>query len=122
MSRNKFVEYEKTTIIGSNAKGLRASAKARRLNQDIDHELEKQRKQWVFIPPSNVTLVLHQDTGAFPAGGVVLSVPQEVGRVILHKRLGRIIEHEVNIDAVIDGELEEAVEAMGLNESAQVAA
>jgi signal recognition particle subunit SEC65 len=34
--------------------------------------------------------------------------------MILHKRLGRIIEREVSVDAVVTGELEEAVEVMGL--------
>ena len=113
MSRNKFVEYEKTTIIGSNAKGIRASAKARRLNQDIDHELEKLRKKWVFIPPANMTVTLFRDSGLL-LSGLILSVPADVGRMILHKRLGRIIEHDVTIDAVIDGDIEGAIEAMGL--------
>ena len=122
LSRNKFVEYEKPTIIGSNAKGLRASAKARRQNQAIDHELEKQRKKWVFIPPSNLVVILHKDIGVLP-GGVALSFGHEAGRSILHRRLGRIVERDdVNIDAVIDGSFEDVIEAMSLNASSEVAA
>jgi hypothetical protein len=98
LSRNAWVAYERTTIIGSNAKGIQASAKARKKNQDIDRMLEEQREEWVLIPPSNMTVTLHKDAGAIPSG-LVLSVPHEIGRVILHKRMGRIIEHEVTVDA-----------------------
>jgi len=87
--------------------------KARKWNLAIDNELGKRRREWTFVPPSNMTIILHQDAGGVPSG-LMLSVPHEVGRMILHKRLGRIIEHDVTIDAVLTGELEEASAVMGL--------
>lgn len=114
MSRNKFVEYERGEIIGSTSIDKRDSEKARKWNKAIDSKLQKQRNEWQLIPPSNMTIILHKDAGAVPAG-LVLSMPHEIGRVILHKRLGKILQHDVNIDAVIDGGLEEACIAMGLS-------
>ena len=111
MSRNSFVEYERSEIIGRTSIDKRASEKARRWNHSIDTALGKRRKEWTFIPPSNMTVTLHEDVGAI-SSGLVLSVPHEIGRVILHKRLGAIIEHDVTIDAVIDGDIEGAIEAM----------
>ena len=105
MSRNKFVEYERSEIIGRTSIDKRDAEKARKWNRRIDDELGKRRKEWTFVPPSNMTIAL-QD--------VLLSVPHDIGRMILHKRLGRIIEREVSVDAVVTGELEEAVEVMGL--------
>jgi hypothetical protein len=105
LSRNTYVEYERSEIIGTTSIDKKDSERARKWNQAIDSELGKLRKEWVFVPPSNMTITFH---------GLVLSVPHEVGRVILHRRLGKIIEHEVIVDAVIEGHLEEAVEAMGL--------
>jgi hypothetical protein len=89
------------------------AARLKKQARKFDSELEKQRKKWVFIPPSNMTIMLHQNAGAVPAG-LVLSVPHEVGRLLLHKRLGRIIEHDVTVDAVIDGGIERAVEVMNI--------
>jgi hypothetical protein len=56
---------------------------------------------------------------------LVLSVAHEVGRMILHRRLGRIIERELSIDAVMEGGIEDAFEAMKLataNEAGEIAA
>ena len=122
--RNRFVEYERAEIIGRTSIDKRDAEKARRWNQEIDAVLEKRRKEWAFIPPSNMSITLFEDAGAI-SSGLVLSVPHDVGRMILHKRLGRIIEREVSADAVVTGELEEAVEVMGLgaaNEGLEVGA
>jgi len=122
--RNAFVEYERSEIIGTTSIDKHDAETARRWNRTIDSKLERQRKEWSFVPPSNMTVVLHQDAGAIP-GGLVLSVPHEVGRVILHKRLGRIIERDVIVDAVIDGSIEDAIEAMNsasVNEPREIVA
>ena len=111
MSRNAYVAYQGTEIIGRITVDDKASRAAKRHNQAIDHQLEQRREEWVLIPPSNMTIILHQDAGAIPAG-LVLSVPHEIGRLLLRKRLSRIIEHEVTVDAVIDGDFEGAIEAM----------
>jgi len=112
LSRNRYVEYERAEIIGRTSIDKRDAEKARRWNQAIDTTLERRRKEWAFIPPSNMSITLFEDAGAIPSG-LVLSVPHEVGRVMLHRRLGRIIERDVIIDAVIDAGLEDACEAMG---------
>jgi len=112
VSRNKFVEYERSEIIGRTSIDKRDAEKARKWNRAIDTALEKRRKEWAFIPPSNMSITLFEDAGAIPSG-LVLSVPHEVGPVMLHRRLGRIIERDVTIDAVIDGGIEDAIAAMG---------
>jgi hypothetical protein len=113
LSRNEFVAYQDSEIIGRTTIDDKASRAAKRRNQGIDNRLTEERKEWILVPPSNMTLTLHENAGAIPAG-LVLSMPHEVGRAVLHKRLGRIIEHDVTLDAVIDGEFESAVEAMNL--------
>jgi len=61
-----------------------------------------------------MTVTLHKDTGAFPAG-LTLSVTHEAGRMLLHKRLASIWARDgVNIDAVIDGSFEDVYEAVSL--------
>jgi hypothetical protein len=117
VSRNKFVQYERSEIIGRTSIDKRDAEKARKWNRRIDDELERRRKEWAFIPPSNMSITLFEDAGAIP-GGLVLSVPHEVGRVMLHRRLGRIFESAVTIDAVIDGGIEDACEAMNSGEVA----
>jgi hypothetical protein len=116
VGRNTFVaKQEQQIITGSNYRrqsGIHARLK--RQNNRIDSEINARRKHWTFVPPTNHTIMLHQDQGEFPAG-LVFSVSHEVGCMILHKRLGRIIERdEVAIDAVIEGDIEDVVEAMGL--------
>ncbi len=113
MSRNKFVAYQDSEIIGRTTVDDKASRAAKRHNRAIDKRLSDERKEWVLMPPSNMTITLHKDAGVVPAF-LNLSMPHDVGRAILHKRMGSIFEHDVNIDAVIDGELEEACDAMGL--------
>jgi hypothetical protein len=117
VSRNKFVEYERSEIIGRTSIDKRDAEKARKWNQAIDTALEKRRKEWAFIPPSNMSITLFEDVGAI-SSGLVLSVAHEVGRMMLHRRLGRIIESDVTIDAVIDGGIEDACEAMNSGEVA----
>lgn len=104
VGRNTYVEYEYTEIIGKTS-GTRETARARAENDKIDRDLATAKKEWVFVPASNFTLAIN---------GLILSVPAEAGRMLLHKR-GRaaIIEHEVAIDAVIDGEIEDVIEALG---------
>lgn len=124
VGRNSWVAIERPDVIGVTA-GYRESMLARAANQRFIKKLEEQRTRWKLKPPSPIVLELLKDAGEFPAG-LVLSVPHEVGRVLLHRRWAAILEHDVTVDAVIDGGLEEAVAAMGLspafNESAEVAA
>ena len=111
--RDRYIEYERSEIIGRTSIDKKDAEKARKWNRRIDDELGKRRKEWTFYPPSNMAITLFEDAGAL-SSGLVLSVPHEVGRMILHRRLGRIIERELSVDAVIDGELEETVAVMGL--------
>jgi hypothetical protein len=113
VNRNAYVAYERSEIIGRTSIDKRDAEKARRWNRAIDTKLSEQRKQWVLVPPSNMTITVHEDAGAI-SSGLVLSMPHEVGRVVLSRRLGSIIERDMTVDAVIDGSLEEAVEAMGI--------
>lgn len=69
---------------------------------------EKSAREWRILPPENMT-ILHQ--------GLVLSVAHETGRWLLHKRMAAILEHDVTVDAVIDGSFEDAIEAMNLQET-----
>ena len=112
MSRKTYVEYERAEIIGSTSIDKKDAEKARRWNHAIDALLEKRRREWAFIPPSNMSITLFEDAGAIPSG-LVLSVSHEVGRMMLHRRLGRIIERTVALDATIEGSFEDAIEAMG---------
>ena len=93
------MEYLRPQVIGE-TQGWRATADAKRANQAIDEKLRKQRSRWKLKPPANMTVMLHKNAG------IVLSVPHEVGRWLLHKRMAAILEHDVTIDAVIDGGLE----------------
>jgi hypothetical protein len=113
---SSYREHERGSIIvGENfTRQVAIHRRLRKKNATILSELRERRKQWTFVPPSNHTIILHRDQGQLPAG-LILSVPHEIGCMILHKRLGRIIERDdVIIDAVIDGDIEAAVEAMGL--------
>jgi len=89
------------------------AARLRKQAKKLDVRLEKQRQEWILSPPSNMTITLHHDAGAL-SSSLVLSVPHEVGRVILHRRLGKIIEREVTVDVAIDGSFEDSFEAMQL--------
>jgi hypothetical protein len=89
------------------------TARLRKQARKFDAALLKERQEWILIPPSNMTVVLHEDAGAVPAA-LVLSVPHETGRMVIHKRLAAIIEHDVTVDAVIDAGIEDAYSAMGL--------
>ena len=71
----------------------------------FEAKLEKQRAAWELLPPENMIIRIRTN-------GVVLSLPQEAGRILLHKRMCSIIEHDVSVDAVLDGELEDVLEAM----------
>ena len=117
VSRNTWVEYERVTILGRVSVDKKDADKARQWNRAIDTALEERRKEWAFIPPSNMSITLFEDAGAI-CGGLVLSVPHEVGRMMLHRRLGRIIERTVALDATIEGSFEDAIEAMNEGEIA----
>lgn len=85
--------------------------KLKRESKRIDERLKKQKSKWSFRG-SPMTIKLHQDAGSIP-GGLVLSVPHEVGRMLLHKRMAAIIEHDVTVDAdITDNSLEDFIAAM----------
>jgi|ERR1039457_872522 hypothetical protein len=111
--RDAYCVYERSEIIGRTTVDIKEASKARKWNRAIDTELSQQRKEWNLVPPSNMTITLHEDAGDIPSG-LVLSVPHETARVILHKRLANILEHEVTIDAEIDSGIEDAYDAMNL--------
>lgn len=107
MSRNKWVATEPQRVVeGPNFK-RQANIKRRgtRENAAIDKALSEERKAWVLIPPANMTIIYQ---------GLVLSVPQPIGALLLYRKLGLIVERDFAIDAVIEGSIEDAVEAFGL--------
>jgi hypothetical protein len=109
-------EHERGSIVeGPNYKRQRSiHSRLKRQNDAVDSAWRAARKTWNFLPPSPIIVTLHKTTGGIPAG-LVLSVPHETGCWILLKRLGRILEQDdVAIDVIIEGELEDAVEALGL--------
>ena len=113
MSRYEYVEYARSQIIGE-TQGWQATADARRENQRLEEQIQRRRGKWRILPAENMTVTLHKDTGAFPAG-LTLSVTHEAGRMLLHKRLASIWARDgVSIDAVIDGSLEDVYEAVSV--------
>ncbi len=115
IGRNSWVAKERTHYIESPnvAKQRRIHNKLRQQNAEIERDFRLAKKQWAFLP-SPMT-VLMKDTG------VVLNVPQELGRVLIHRRLAGIIEHDgVIVDAVIEySDLSEAFVALGLATEAE---
>ncbi len=91
---------------------VKLTSKLRQQSKREEIKLQKKREAWVLAPPSNITLTLRKDAGTIPAG-LVLSVPHEAGRHLLHRRLAKIIEHDVTVDAVLDGEIEDISRGYG---------
>lgn len=58
-------------------------------------------------------VVLNKNAGAFPAG-LVLSVPHELGRDLLRRKVAAIIERDLQPDASVTGTFEDALELLGL--------
>jgi hypothetical protein len=113
LSRNAWVATMRPQIIGETA-GWQATADARRENKRLERHIELRRKKWRILPPENMVVIMLQDSGAFPSD-LTLSLSHEAGRMLLHRRLARIVERDgVNIDAVIDGSLEDVHEALNL--------
>ena len=116
VGRSTWVAKEPSNIIngGNYRKQIGIHSRLKRENRAIDNAWRQARKTWTFVPPANMTVTLHKDTGSIPAG-LILSVPQSVGAYLLMKRAARILEsNDVEIDAVIEGSYEDAVEALGL--------
>jgi len=67
VSRNQYVEYARSQIIGE-TQGWQATADARRENQRLEEQIQRRRGKWRILPAENMTVTLHKDTGAFPAG------------------------------------------------------
>lgn len=90
--------------------GVREKARAAKLNASIDNDFLRARLSWVFAPPSNMNLLfLYQNTE------IIVSVPHELGRVLLSKRRGHIVERNVVPDVVIEySDLSEAWSLFGL--------
>jgi hypothetical protein len=83
------------------------TSQLRQKAKKFDLKLEKERAAWKLLPAANMTIRLH-------ANGVVLSLPAEAGRVLLHRRLGHILEHDVEIDAVFEGSVERVLEELAV--------
>jgi len=83
--RNRFVEYERSEIIGRTSIDKRASEKARRWNQAIDRLLEEQREHWWTVPSPPMLITLHADAGNLP-GGILLRMDHDVSISAIRKR------------------------------------
>jgi len=105
--RNAWVAYAKPEIIGETA-GWQETYKARSENKAIDRKLEKERSRWKLRPPSNMKIILHQDSGTLP-GGVLISVRPEVGRMLLHRRLATIVERDMTPVRIVTAGLEDVL-------------
>lgn len=104
---NKHVLYERPQVIGRiSTKG--SAARARKESEEINVWLQGRLERC----KTHMTILLTKDAGNFPAG-LVLELAPEVGRVLIHRRHA-ILERDVNIDAEIDGEFEDVLEAMNL--------
>lgn len=101
MSRYKWVAHERATIIGT-TRGTQATAKARRLNLAIDHELATVKRKWTILPPENM-VVSYQ--------GLIVSIPHVIGRELIRRREAAILEHPVTVDVLIEATIEEFAEA-----------
>jgi hypothetical protein len=95
-------------------KQKRIHYRLRKKNEEILRNLRERRERWQILPPGNMLIQMLQGTADL--SGLVLSVPHELGRIILHKRLGRIIERDnVATDAVVEyTDLSEAFAALKL--------
>lgn len=103
-------------VIGdSYRKGVRDKNRAAKLNAAIDNDFLRARLTWVFLPPANMNLLfLYQNTE------IIVSVPHELGRVLLLKRRGHIVERNVVPDVVIEySDLSEAWSVFGLGADAE---
>lgn len=84
-----------------------------RQNQSIDNNLATAKKEWTILPPEYMVISYQ---------GLIVSIPHVIGRELIRRREAAILEHDVTVDAVIDGEIEDMFEAMDLNASSEVAA
>jgi len=110
-------EFVKTTIIGTTA-GYAESIRARREGQKLEERIEELRKTWVLIPPSAMAINLNPDAGEL--SGLILCVPQTVGRTLLRRRECSIIERDyVAVDAVLEGEHEQLLAVFGIGLGAE---
>ena len=88
--------------------------KARREGQKLVERIEAKRKRWVFIPPSAMAIHLHQDAGQM-LSGLILCVPQTVGRTLIRRNQCSIIERDyISVDAVLEGEHEQVLAVFGI--------
>jgi len=111
-------EFEKSTIIvGENARkqwGIHQQLKKDAIK--FDRHIEKQRKTWVLVPPAAMAIQLHQEAGEL-AGGLVLCVPQSVGRALLRRKQCSIIERDhIAVDAVLKGDHEQVLAVFGIEQ------
>jgi hypothetical protein len=92
----------------------RLHAKLRERNKAIDRTAEKKKKQWTFHPPDPMNLFLIRDCGVVPAG-LVISVDQRVGALLLSRRAAHIFASDgANSDVELAGTHEELCEALGI--------
>jgi len=111
-------EFEKSTIIvGENARkqwGIHQQLKKEAIK--FDERIEQQKKTWVFIPPSAMAIELYQDLGEL-ASGLLLCVPQAVGRTLIRRKQCAIIERDyIAVDAVLEGDHEQVLAVFGIGQ------
>lgn len=99
--RTRWVRTEPTVqIVGEQyRKDQRNHNKLKREAVKFESDFIEARKNWVFVPPSNMNLLMR-----FPEGDLILSVPHAIGSMLLHKRRAHILESDVRPDAVITSE------------------
>jgi acyl-CoA thioesterase len=92
----------------------RIHAKIRERNKAIDRKSAERKKQWSFQPPDPMNLFLMRDCGEIPAG-LVISVCQRVGAVLLSRRMAHIYASDgATADVVLTGTYEDLAEGLGL--------
>ena len=102
MSRNAYVAYQDTEIIGRITVDDKASRAAKRHNQAIDKRLSEEHEHWWTAPSPPLLVTLHEDSGKLPAR-IVMELPREMSLSLILRRLAIPIANLATVpDAVIE--------------------
>jgi hypothetical protein len=116
MSRNLFVEKEKTNIVTPPRYKAQEKihSRLRQQNKAIDSSLLQKKQEWSLHPPESMTLFLTCECGVVPAG-LVINVCQRIGAILLSRRLAHIYASDgVTADVVLTGAYEDVAAGLGL--------
>jgi hypothetical protein len=113
--RTRFVRTEPTAYIQSEQSRIdhRKNSTLKRESAEIDEHYSLLKREWQLLPPENINISLYQTQGEIPSG-LVICVTQDVGAFMLLKKLGHIHANGIDPDVLLEGTLEEMVEAMEL--------